>query len=139
MSGIAGDGYANPFSSSDWGSHAKLSDEKGGADENEQEGRSTSNEPSHLGPLSQLNSSNFRDELMSLKRMQSQETKSRQGIGEKDAESAGRDTPDHGDEQVTIAIARIVPSLKASGATMRSSNTLNLYARPGPIENQQLL
>ena len=140
MSGIAGVGGESAFSSSDWGSQAKLSDEKGGADENEQEEEKTpSNEASQTGPLSQLNSSNFRDELMSLKRMQSQETKCRLGVGEADEPASGRDSQEPAGEQADVAIARILPSLKASGATMRSSNTLNLYARPGPVENHHLL
>ena len=36
-------------------------------------------------------------------------------------------------------LARVVPSIKNSGVTMRTSNNLNLYARPGPVENHDLL
>ena len=37
------------------------------------------------------------------------------------------------------SLARVVPSIKNSGVTMRTSVNLNLYARPGPIENHDLL
>ena len=36
-------------------------------------------------------------------------------------------------------VERVIPSIKNTGATMRSTNTLNLYQRPGTIENQSLL
>jgi len=36
-------------------------------------------------------------------------------------------------------LARVVPSIKNSGVTMRTSNNLNLYSRPGPVENHDLL
>ena len=36
-------------------------------------------------------------------------------------------------------VERTIPSIKNTGATMRTSNTLNLYARPGMIENNSLL
>lgn len=36
-------------------------------------------------------------------------------------------------------LARVVPSIKNSGVTMRTSNNLNLYARPGIVENHDLL
>ena len=36
-------------------------------------------------------------------------------------------------------LARVIPSIKNSGVTMRTSNNLNLYARPGPVENHDLL
>ena len=38
-----------------------------------------------------------------------------------------------------ISLARVVPSIKNSGVTMRTSNNLNLYSRPGPVENHDLL
>ena len=36
-------------------------------------------------------------------------------------------------------INRIIPSIKGTGATARASNNLNLYTRPGQIENHSLL
>ena len=36
-------------------------------------------------------------------------------------------------------LARVIPSIKNSGVTMRTSNNLNLYSRPGPVENHDLL
>ena len=38
-----------------------------------------------------------------------------------------------------VSLARVVPSIKNSGVTMRTSNNLNLYSRPGPVENHDLL
>ena len=47
---------------------------------------------------------------------------------------------DIGEDNDGVApLARIVPSTKATGVTIRASNNLNLYAKPGPIENYDLL
>ena len=72
---------------------------------------------------------------MSLKRKQSQEAKNKQ-VSEDDS---GIDKADQIEELGTVELIRIVPSIKSSGVSMRSCNTLNLYARPGPIENHTLL
>ena len=71
--------------------------------------------------------------MMSLKRKQSQEAK-RTPVSEQEEEKT-----DTLEEIGTVELIRIVPSIKNSGVSMRSSNTLNLYARPGPIENHTLL
>ena len=39
----------------------------------------------------------------------------------------------------SVSLARVVPSIKNSGVTMRTSNNLNLYSRPGAVENHDLL
>ena len=70
---------------------------------------------------------------MSLKRKQSKEAK-RTPVSELEEEKT-----DTLEEIGTVELIRIVPSIKNSGVSMRSSNTLNLYARPGPIENHTLL
>ena len=71
--------------------------------------------------------------MMSLKRKQSKEAK-RTPVSELEEEKT-----DTLEEIGTVELIRIVPSIKNSGVSMRSSNTLNLYARPGPIENHTLL
>jgi hypothetical protein len=42
-------------------------------------------------------------------------------------------------EEEAVSLARVMPSIKNSGVTMRTSNNLNLYSRPGPVENHDLL
>ena len=43
------------------------------------------------------------------------------------------------EKDINENVERVIPSIKNTGATMRTSNTLNLYTRPGMIENNSLL
>ena len=104
---------------------------------------------------------NFMDELMSLKKSKSigragnyastnsnsmiiDQIKSPKNNNELD--NASSDEENDMDEQAkddennqAVSLARVVPSIKNSGVTMRTSNNLNLYSRPGPVENHDLL
>ena len=52
-------------------------------------------------------------------------------------EDSDVDETKQGEEAVSLT--QMVPLIKNLGVTMRTSNNLNLYSRPGPIENHDLL
>ena len=43
------------------------------------------------------------------------------------------------EQDIDENIDRVIPSIKNTGATVRTSSSLNLYSRPGMIENKLLL